>query len=126
MNIQRGFSLLEVLVALVIMSFALAIILQLFQTGLRNVDLSEQYWRGAIHARSQLAKVGPVFSIEDSEYDGEFSDGYRWRIGIFKMPSPEGESRHLIQHYQVRVTSYWDDGDKTRQYELNSIRVRPI
>ena len=126
MKRSRGFSLLEVLVALVIMSFALAAILQLFQTGLRNVDLSEQYWRAAIHARSQLALVGVTIPVEEGSYDGEFDDGYRWQLHVWEMPAPEGESQHMMQHYQVQVISSWDDVKKTRQFVINSIRVKPV
>jgi general secretion pathway protein I len=123
---HKGFSLLEVLVALVIMSFALAAILQLFQTGLRNVDLSEQYWRAAIHSRSQLALVGVTIPIEEGSYNGEFEDGYRWQLNIWEMPAPEGESKHLMQHYQVQVISTWDEAKKTRQFVVDSIRVKPV
>lgn len=55
---QRGFSLLEVLVAFAILSIALGVLLQIFATGMRNVGLSEEYSQAALYAESILAAYG--------------------------------------------------------------------
>lgn len=57
-NKQAGFSLLEILVAFVVMAFVVGVILQLFGTSMRSVALTDEYSYAVQVAESHLASVG--------------------------------------------------------------------
>ena len=59
---QRGFSLLEVLVAFTILSVSLGVLLQIFSTGLRNAALTEELQRRGFEVVSNN-KEADVFLV---------------------------------------------------------------
>jgi prepilin-type N-terminal cleavage/methylation domain-containing protein len=57
---NKGFTLLEILVALAILATAVTIIFQLFSAGLRNIAVSEDVVSAAVRATKSLPKTpGP-------------------------------------------------------------------
>ena len=79
---ERGFTLLEVLVALVIFALLFGVLAQIFQTGLRQSAVAEQASAATLLARSQLARVGVEVPLAEGELAGETEDGLRWRTAI--------------------------------------------
>ena len=53
-----GYTLIEVLVAFMIMAMALTVLLRIFSGGVRNIDVSSDYARAVLIAESQLAATG--------------------------------------------------------------------
>jgi general secretion pathway protein I len=54
----RGMTLIEVLVAFIVLSVTMAVILQIFSGGMRNARLAESYSRAVFLAESKMAAVG--------------------------------------------------------------------
>ena len=80
---QSGFTLLEVVVAFVVLSLVLSIVFEVFTTWLsRTASLSEQSQALAI-AQSRLAAVGLEEAVKQGETGGESEDRrYRWRVRV--------------------------------------------
>jgi len=57
-NKVRGMTLIEVLVAFVVLSVTMAVILQIFTGGMRNARMADSYSRAVFLAESRLAAVG--------------------------------------------------------------------
>lgn len=87
---QGGFSLLEVLVAFVILALSLGLIMRLFSTSLGNIDSVGRQAHAVALAQSALATLGVETPLEDGEIDGEDDQGYRWRARISRFTG-EGE-----------------------------------
>jgi general secretion pathway protein I len=86
---QRGFSLLEILVAFAVLSISLGIIFQIYSTGLMGVSRSELSSKAAIIAVSQMARIGHEFEIKEGAYSGEEVEGFRWLIDISAYELPD-------------------------------------
>ena len=131
---QRGFSLLEVLVAFSILALSLGVLMQIFSSAMRNAMLSQQYSNATLLAQSTLSSVGIEEPLQEGERSGEWDNGMRWRLFVtaYEEPLEEGgeqprglgtEQLGFIDGYQVRVAVSWDDGDTRRRVELESLRI---
>ncbi len=117
----RGFTLLEILVALSILAVALGAILQSFSSGLRSLGAAEAHALALMHARSQLAKVGPLIPLAPGEQSGTAGE-YEWSVSVRRFAPPDGEPAldPALVPYQLDVTVTWPGGGRVG---LTTIRV---
>ena len=76
----NGFTLLEILVAFIVLSVVGGALLQLFHGGLRNIALSTEYSHAALLAKSKMAELDARTVVEPGDSEGSFDDTYRWRL----------------------------------------------
>ncbi len=107
---RRGFTLLEVIVALIILSISMATFLRVFSTGLRAVDIAENQAIAAMHAESILAEVGVSEPLNKGLRQGDLPRGYWWRTEV--RPYAEAGLSDLTAGaataYVVAVTVGWE------------------
>ncbi|AQA18280.1 general secretion pathway protein GspI [Halioglobus japonicus] len=115
----RGFSLLEMLVAIVILSLSLGALYQAATGATRNVRTAERYAYGVELARSLLAQNAQVPASGVGEA-GETASGYRWEVSSELREQARG-SRMRAQLHDLKVVVTWADGSKTRQIVLDSV-----
>jgi len=72
---QRGFSLLEVLVAFVILALVGTVLSQLYSSSLRNAGAAEEWSRAALVAEGQLAAATAVVPLREGSSSGSADDG---------------------------------------------------
>ena len=118
---ERGFTLLEILVALVIFALLFGVLAQIFQTGLRQSTVAEAASAATLLARSQLARVGVEVPLAEGETLGESEDGLRWRTAIELAEAPSDEEQTLVP-YLVTVSVAWGAG-AGEQVTLTTLRL---
>lgn len=107
---QRGFTLLEVLVAFVILAFTLAIIYQAAGGSVRGTIKGEQQTYALTLAESVLNNFRSV-PEGGMARSGELENGYRWQLEATPRPVPEEQrNRTAVPLYDVRVQVEWDGG----------------
>ena len=114
-----GFSLLEMMVAITILSLSLGVMYQAVSGATRNVRADEKYAFGVELARSLLAENAKVPRAGISKR-GETAGGYRWAV----LSTPvENSSNKLKQGslQEIEVIVAWDDGPKVKEFMLNSV-----
>lgn len=130
-----GFTLIEVVVALVILTVALGALMQLFQSGMRTSSVAEERVLATLLAQSRLAALGVETPLEPGELEGEIDDRFRWSAIIEpyqddQMPADEDEPRApVVVPYQVTVSVYWGpEGEDTpaRSVSLTSLRLGSV
>lgn len=121
-NDHAGFTLLEVLVALIVLALLLGAFAQIMQTGLRQSRTVEARTTATMLAQSRLAAVGIELPLAVGEAWGETEDGLAWRTAI-ELVEPPTESQPLAA-YAVQVTVAWSPapGD---QVTLTTLRIGP-
>lgn len=123
---QRGFSLIEILVAFMILAMALTVIFRIFSGGLRNVALAEDYARAELVAESQISVVGISEPLLPGVTSGEWNEEFRWQRTI-EPYQPWQEPRKLsakVEAYRVTVSVDWQHAGGNSQVKLSSIRLK--
>jgi general secretion pathway protein I len=126
--IERGFSLIEVLVAFVILALSAGALLAAFSGGLRNTGLAAEYSRAALYAQSKLETVGVETPLEVGASAGEFDAGFRWELEVRSYQAPEEEIDLDALHYQalqVTLRVFWGEQDRQRAITLSTLRLAP-
>lgn len=125
----RGFSLLEVLVAFIILALALGVLMRIFSGGLGNIGTAEHYSRAVAIAESELAAIGVGVPLTEGENTGEAEGGYTWRASVqrYEASTQPAEAAVLpVDLYQVEVTVNWDNTATTpRVLRFVTLRAAP-
>ena len=123
--IEDGFTLLEVLVATMVLGISVVVVLQLFSGGLDQARRAEDYTRAVLHARAKMEEVllnlpsGPVLER------GDFGDGYRWAWET--LPDTETPVAELgVQPVMVRVSVGWGFDQNPKEYHLQTMALTPV
>jgi general secretion pathway protein I len=122
MKNQRGFTLLEVLVATLIMGIAVAGLISGLSQSVKNVARLADYDRAAMLARTRMNDLllDPDLPFEGSlqgDFDAAQSGGVRsgWRAAVrpFEAPPNAGPGTVILQ--QVALEVWWQPGSGGRR-----------
>lgn len=120
-----GFTLLEVLIAFVILAVASLAVYRGVSSGIAGIDTADARSIALLHARSTLDEVGVTIPVIPGRYDGAFEDGLRWSVDIatFLEAAGAGEEAPPIGAYEVTVTV-----EDARGYPvtLTTYRLAPV
>ncbi|RJQ56919.1 MAG: type II secretion system protein [Nitrospiraceae bacterium] len=114
---DAGFTLFEVIIAIVVLSISLVLVMQLFAGGLRAARTSCDYSRAVIHAKDKMGELteNPVRG------EGSFDDGYKWETEVRPYKKLEADNLDLME---LKVKVLWDDVLKNpRVVELVGLKV---
>ena len=127
---QSGFTLLEVVVAFVVLSLVLTVVFEVFSTWLsRTASLSEQSQALAI-AQSRLASVGLEEAVKQGEAGGESEDRrFRWRVRVEPYgertdPGAPAQATYSLYRAEASVTWVGADG-KERALSIANLQLGP-
>lgn len=117
---NRGFTLVEVLIAFAILAVALTALMQAFSQGLRSLEVAEDYATATMLARSKMAEIGPLIAVEESELTGEFENGWQWRVAIVPFADDGDPDVELgaVTLFDVNVAIERDDRIFAELYSL--------
>ena len=127
---QRGFTLIEVVVAFALLALALTFLLASLSGAARQVRIASDSSRATLHAQSLLAQVGVGETLQPGRRQGDFDAGrYRWALEIapfadpLKPPSPlsNPSAPRLLQ---LTLAMEWGNG-RGQQLRWRTLRLVP-
>jgi general secretion pathway protein I len=133
MRRDRGFTLLEVVIAFAIAALALAVMFKAAIGGLVAVGTAGRYEEAVSRAKSHLAAVGRDGALTAGETQGDDGGGYHWRIRIVQLAAitPSGNSPTAFVQasfrqptlYSAEVGISWTDSGRVREVLLQTQRI---
>ena len=134
---ERGFTLLEVIIALVITGLALAVLFQGGVAGLRTARIAASYQVALSRARSRLAATCLPDMLHTLDQQGDDGGGYHWhtpRGGAWlgdrpacrqRSASPQRNPGATVSLYAVSVVVSWQGDGGSREVRLATDRLGP-
>ena len=121
---EQGFSLLEVVVALMIMAGGFLAVLNLFSGSVRSIDFSGQYLKAVTLANSKMNELEiQNFTVDDSSGNFKNEENYRWEVDISPYDSDLNNEESGIQLQKILLKVLWNDDGHTRNIELATLRL---
>lgn len=139
MTRPRGFSLLEVMLAFVILAVSMGMLLGMLSRGLGQVRSSQDESEATLHAQSLLDPVGVIEPVQPGERVGEFANGrYRYRLETTEIEDPSPSPSPALpptvvdpdaginapKIYRIALDVSWGPPDAPRQLRFTTLRVR--
>ena len=121
----RGFTLLEVVVALVIASLALVGLFRAGSSGLFASDTAARVDEAIERAQSHLAAFGRTGAVAPGEMEGDDGGGYRWAVRVEPIavaPAAPGQTGTPQELYSVEVRISWRTSGRPRSVILETRR----
>ena len=123
----KGFTLIEVVVAMAILGIGLIVIIELFSGGLRLARTSIEYTQAVNYARMKMEEMGVKQTMEEGSDGGEFDETFRWQVETKKvdiLPAQTGtDYKPPVDLFQVKVNVFWKSGSKERSTTLETYRA---
>ncbi len=126
---RRGFTLLEVLVATVIMAVAITGLMSAISTSLRSAARLTDYDRAVLFGRqkmdelliaAKLPKLTPFEGTWDETITGGLPIYWRARLTPFEMPPNAGPGAQFLERIQLEI--WWMNQDRRRSFALEGFR----
>jgi len=102
----RGFSLIEVLAAFVILALVATALFQLFSGALQNASAAEDWSRAVLVGQSRLAAAASTLPLVEATERGEDDDGrIRWesRVKPWEPPGVDPELARISEGMTTRL-----------------------
>lgn len=120
---MSGFTLIEVVVAFVLLSIVLVIGFEIFSNGLRRAGDLDDYSRALVVAQTRLAVAGSEAAYKEGQTQGESEDRrFRWVVSITNSdlsaaePGKAAPSAYAL--YRVDVKVEWHGAD-AREHSMS-------
>lgn len=128
----RGFTLIEVAIAMAIVGVGVVTVLQIFNAALRTEHGAGIRARAVMRARDLLERTMTMPDPIPLNESGDFGDGYRWERKVREATDMlEGNSRELdvkseVTLFEIEVSVLWPQrDDREGVYTVRTLRVAP-
>jgi general secretion pathway protein I len=122
---DSGFTLIEVLVSLTILSISLVVLLHVFSDSLHRAHESKMEMTAGALAQSLLSDAGASMPLHDGDITGKTSDGFSWRLHAEPYGSEEDRRSWPMGALTITASVDWLDGSTQKSVTLTTLRAVP-
>jgi prepilin-type N-terminal cleavage/methylation domain-containing protein len=121
-NAAKGFTLLEVIVAIAILGIAVSVVLQLFSANLRAISTSGDYVTAATRAEAEMRNILDDKNLQEASFSETTPDGYRIDVSVTETLKERTENLQ-VKLLQIDLTVHWMKGTKEKSLALSTMKV---
>lgn len=122
---ERGFTLLEVMVAFLILSLSMGALMRIVSQSIRALDSAEQHQVALQLAESKLVEVLAQLRWDSRGKDeGRLSGRYRWKSKVerYQFSNQQAGESYSITPWLVQVSVSWGP-QPNEQVSLSTVRL---
>ena len=127
---QRGYTLIEVIVAFALLAVALTLLLGILSNSARQVRWADDAGRAVLHAQSLMDQVGVGERLTAGQRDGEFEEGrYRWQLRVARWRDPalvaaaQPVPMSGPELYEITLAMEWGDAGPGQRLRMSTLRL---
>ena len=125
---QRGFTLIELVIAFVVFAFALGALREINASSLRAARRSAAMTEAALLAKSKLDELGVGVALEEGGESGRFEGtDYAWQLEVRKEDPPPTDTGLIeevpVDLFRLELTVSWREGPAERNAKFATLRA---
>jgi prepilin-type N-terminal cleavage/methylation domain-containing protein len=121
-NSRKGFTLLEVIVAIAILGIAVSVVLQLFSADLRAISTSGDYVAAATRAEAEMRNILDDKNLREASFSETTSDGYRIDVSVAEALKERTENLQ-VKLLRIDLTVHWIKDTREKSLTLSTMKV---
>jgi general secretion pathway protein I len=122
---EAGFTLLEIIVALAIVTLSFSALLSVISRGVGQTTQAETLATAGSLAQSLLAQLGTEVPIQPGQSGGELAGGFHWRLRVEPLGDATQPQNSSVGAYRVSADVFWGEGVQARSVNLTTLRLGP-
>ncbi len=130
---QNGFSLLEILVAFILLALAMAVLMRIFSSSLNGATVADRYAKATMLAESKLAAAGVEEGLKEGSSSGTYDDMFSWVVEVkpFTEPSTDTTGANLdqilfVKLFEVTTTVSFAADDRGRDRSMRAVTLSKL
>ncbi|WP_199098544.1 prepilin-type N-terminal cleavage/methylation domain-containing protein [Dyella sp. ASV21] len=123
MKRQRGFSLLEVIAAMLLLAIAFAALMKVAGGSIALTRNADDHSQAALWARSMLDTVDLTAPLRPGTTEGRFDQHYRWRLVVSPWSAPGASANASIRMFKLDLDVIWGPRLRERSAHFSTLRA---
>lgn len=119
---EKGFTLLEVLIAVAILGIAISVVLQLFSANMRALSASEDYVTATAKAEAKMREILDDDNLTARSLSDATPDGYSIDVSVTEALNERTENLQVAL-MDISLTVRWTRGPKERSLTLRTMKA---
>jgi prepilin-type N-terminal cleavage/methylation domain-containing protein len=122
-----GFTLIEILVAMVILTLCLVVIMELFSGGLKGGRISREYLQAVFHAREKMEEILVAPELSAGSKEGRFPDNSLWNVEITPFVDDEAVvATGSVRLFRIALEVRWKEGHRQRNVTISTLTMARV
>jgi general secretion pathway protein I len=123
---QRGFSLLEVIAAIMLLAIAFGALMKVVGSSFNLTAHASRRGEAALLARSKLETLGRMDPLQEGQSDGRFDDTYRWQVVVTRWGASQPDDDPSLRLYKLDLDVSWTENAKTSTAHFTTLRMPEV